>query len=62
METKPVKSIPKDFSEASQWRQNQLNRFLKIFLMRTQSKETKPVKLIPKDFSDANAVKGDKTS
>ena len=32
----------------------QLNRFLKIFLRRSQSMETKPVKSIPKDFSKAN--------
>ena len=63
METRPVKSIPKDFLRpVSQWRQYQLNRFLKIFLKPSMSMVTKPVKSIPKDFSDANTVKGDKTS
>ena len=45
-ETNPVKG-----DKSSQWRQNQLNRFLKIFLRPIQSMETKPVKSIPKDFS-----------
>ena len=65
----PVKSIPKDFSDAEPVEDIprpflvQLNRFLKIFLMPIQSKAfSGPVKSIPKDFSDDNPVKGDKTS
>ena len=49
-ETKPVKSIPKDFSDT-----HPVNRD-------NPSIETKPVKLIPKDFSEAHPVKRDKTN
>ena len=64
----PVKSIPKDFSDADPVRVIprpclvQLNRFLKIFLMLIQSKAfSGPVKSIPKDFPDADPVEDSKT-
>ena len=62
----PVKSIPKDFSDADPVEDIprpslvQLNRFLKIFLKQIQSIETKSVKSIPKDFSEVKPVNRDK--
>ena len=64
----PVKSIPKDFSDANPVEYiprpclAQLNRFLNIFLMPIQSKAFfGPVKSIPKDFPDADPVEDSKT-
>ena len=47
-ETKPVKSIPRYFSDANPFKEDKTHSGL--------------VKSIPKDFSDTNPVKEDKTS
>ena len=47
-ETKPVKSIPKDFSDANP--------------VKRDKTPSGPVKSIPKIFSDTNPVKEDKTT
>ena len=53
----PVKSIPKDFSDANPVKRDKPSQRRQI-----QSMETKSVKSILEDFSEAKPVNGDKIS